>query len=62
MTVNAKTKPPSKRAQELARAMLAGYEDDPHTYVRIVVERRAASMIDLQKAYEQGMIARQKRP
>src|SRR3990170_1934852 len=62
MTVNAKTKPPTKRALELARAMLAGYEDDPHTYVRIVVERRAASMIDLQKAYEQGMIAREKRP
>src|SRR3989337_2063629 len=60
MIVNAKTKPPTKRALELARAMLAGYEDDPHTYVRIVVERRAASMIDLQKAYEQGMIARQK--
>ena len=48
--MNAKTKPPTKRALELARAMLAGYEDDPHTYVRIVVERRAASMIDLQKA------------
>ena len=60
--MSAKTKPPSKRAQELARAMLAGYEYDPHTYVRIVVERRAASMIDLQKAYEQGMIAREKRP
>ena len=60
--MSAKTKPPSKRAQELARAMLAGYEDDPHTYVRIVVERRAASMVDLQKAYGQGKIARQKRP
>ena len=60
--MSAKTKPPSKRAQELARAMLAGYEADPHTYVRIVVERRAASMIDLQKAYEQGKVARQKRP
>ena len=60
--MSAKTKPPTKRAQELASAMLAGYEDDPHTYVRIVVERRAASMIALQKPYEQGMIAREKRP
>jgi len=60
--MNAKTKPPSKRALELAAAMLAGYEDDPHTYMRIIVERRAASMVDLQKAYGQGKIARQKRP
>ena len=60
--MNAKTKPPSKRALELAAAMLAGYEDDPRTYMRIIVERRAASMVDLQKAYGQGKIARQKRP
>ena len=60
--MNAKTKPPSKRAQELARAMMAGYEDDPVTYLRLLVRRRAANIVDLRKAYGQGKIARQKRP
>jgi len=60
--MNAATKPPSKRAQELAHAMLAGYEDDPQTYLRLLVQRKAASMADLEKAYGQGKIARQKRP
>jgi len=60
--MNAKTKPPSKRAQELARAMMAGYEDDPVTYLRLLVRRRAANIVDLRKAYEQGKVAREKRP
>ena len=60
--MNAKTKPPSKRAQELARAMLAGYEDDPRTYLHLLVRRKSASMEDIEKAYNQGKVARQKRP
>ena len=60
--MNAKTKPPSKRAQELARAMLAGYEDDPRTYLHLLVRRKAASMEDIEKAYNQGKVARQRRP
>jgi len=60
MTMNAATKPPTKRAQELAAAMLAGYEDDPRTYLRLLVQRKATSMADLEKAYDQGKVARQK--
>ena len=60
--MNTKTKPPTKRALELARAMLAGYEHDPRTYLHLLILRKAASVADLQKAYEQSMIARQKRP
>ena len=60
--MNATTKPPSTRAQELARAMLAGYEDDPQAYLRLLVHRRAASMEDIEKAYNQGKVARQRRP
>jgi len=60
--MSAKTKPPSKRAQELARAMLAGYEDDPIAYLQLLRKRQASSPTDLYRAYEQGMIAREKRP
>ena len=60
--MNTKTKPPSRRAQEFARAMMAGYEDDPITYLRLLVRRRAANIVDLRKAYEQGKVAREKRP
>ena len=60
--MNATTKPPPKRALELSRAMLAGYEDDPRTYLRLLVHRKAASMADIEKAYNQGKVARQKRP
>ena len=62
MTHNIDTKPPTKRAQELAAAMLAGYEDDPRTLLQLLLRRRAATMVDLQQAWERGRKARLLRP
>lgn len=56
--MNEQTKPPSRRAQELAEAMLAGYDDDRPSFDRSLLERRAASHAGMLAAWESGRNAR----
>lgn len=53
-----RTKPPSRRAQELAEAMLAGYENDLFAFGQLLVRRQATSPADMNSAWERGQNAR----